>query len=296
MAAAFLFPRQTPRRTFEDTHTRRETGIETYLRDVNKVPLLSPEQEKLLATKVRKGDKAAREEMIKANLRLVVSIAKTYVNRGLSFLDLIEEGNLGLLKAVERFDPGRDCKFSTYATWWVKQAIRRALVNTAKTVRIPSYMVEMIAKWKSTSVELAARLGRRPHVHEIAQEMNLPTESYEILKQALVTSSSSARPLSLEVMWSGRDGLADQQISPVEAAVVSEGDMKHIQGLLDAIEEREAEVLRLRYGLVDGEPLTLREIGKRLGITRERVRQIEKEALRKLHQQMVRKGATGEDM
>ncbi len=263
---------------------RRETTIETYLRDVNTVPLLTAAEEIDLSTKLRAGDLHAREKMVRANLRLVVSIAKCYVNRGLSLLDLVEEGNLGLLKAVERFDPTKGFRFSTYGTWWIKQAIRRALVNQAKTVRIPSYMVEMIAKWKSTSTELASKLGRPPKETEIRKELALPSESFEILKRTMNSSIANSRPISLELMWASRDAALSDKAFEQKDDTYSQEDMRMVDEILGAIDEREAEILKLRYGLEDGKPLTLREIGERLGITRERVRQVEKQALRKLHQ------------
>lgn len=263
---------------------RRETTIETYLRDVNTVPLLTAAEEIDLSTKLRAGDLHAREKMVRANLRLVVSIAKCYVNRGLSLLDLVEEGNLGLLKAVERFDPTKGFRFSTYGTWWIKQAIRRALVNQAKTVRIPSYMVEMIAKWKSTSTEMQNKLGRPPKETEIRKELALPAESYEILKRTMNSSIANSRPISLELMWASRDAALSDKAFEQKDDTYSQEDMRMVEEILGAIDGREAEILKLRYGLGDGNPLTLREIGERLGITRERVRQVEKQALRKLHQ------------
>lgn len=273
---------------------RRETTIETYLRDVNRVPLLTADEEKELARKIRQGDLHAREKMIRANLRLVVSIAKNYVNRGLSLLDLIEEGNLGLLKAVERFDPTKGFRFSTYGTWWIKQAIRRALVNQAKTVRIPSYMVEMIAKWKSISAELQMKLGRPPKESEIRSTLGLPAESFEILKRTMNSSIANSRPISLELIWSSRDTALSDKVFQQKDETYSQEDMRMVEEILGAIDEREAEILKLRYGLEDGKPLTLREIGERLGITRERVRQVEKQALRKLHQKFAH-GRRGED-
>jgi len=263
---------------------RRETTIETYLRDVNTVPLLTAAEEIDLSKKLRAGDLHAREKMVRANLRLVVSIAKCYVNRGLSLLDLVEEGNLGLLKAVERFDPNKGFRFSTYGTWWIKQAIRRALVNQAKTVRIPSYMVEMIAKWKSTSTEMQNKLGRTPNETEIRRELDLPAESYEILKRTMNSSIANSRPISLELMWASRDPALSDKAFEQKDDSYSQEDLRMVEEILGAIDEREAEILKLRYGLENGKPLTLREIGERLSITRERVRQIEKQALRKLHQ------------
>ncbi|MBI3097114.1 MAG: sigma-70 family RNA polymerase sigma factor, partial [Planctomycetes bacterium] len=177
---------------------KRETAVETYLRDVKEVPLLTAAEEVDLARRIKKRDRRARERMIRANLRLVVSVAKMFANRGLPLLDLIEEGNLGLLKAVDRFDPRRKCRFSTYATWWIKQAVRRALANTAKTVRIPSYMVEMIADWKTTNAALTQKLGRKPQQTEVRRAMRISEEQFEILRKAISASRGSAGPVSLE--------------------------------------------------------------------------------------------------
>jgi RNA polymerase primary sigma factor len=234
----------------------------------------------------------AREQFIKANLRLVVSVAKNYLNKGLAFLDLIEEGNLGLLKAVQRFDPARKCRFSTYATWWIRQAIRRALVNTSKTVRVPSYMVEIIAKWKAVANEFTQKHNRKPDLHEIAEAMDLGSESIEILKRAINASDNFARPVSLDVMWPTNEVADGKEAASPEKAVLSQMDTERIDLLLKTINEREAAVLRLRYGLYDGQPMTLGDIGKKLRITRERVRQIEKIALRKLNKQL---GSNHED-
>ncbi len=159
----------------------RDHGLDTYLAEINEVPLLAPQEEINLAIRIGDGDVEAREHMIRANLRLVVSIAKNYVNRGLSFMDLIEEGNIGLMKAVEKFDPEAGCRFSTYATWWIKQGIRRALVNSVKTVRVPSYMSEIVSKWKTMAMELNYRLGRAPTSSEIAEELELPTANWNVV-------------------------------------------------------------------------------------------------------------------
>ncbi len=243
---------------------------------------MRPEEEKAIAEKVMRGEREAREAMIRANLRLVVSIAKHYLNRGLSFLDLIEEGNLGLLRAVEAFDPGQGNRFSTYASWWIKQAIKRALINKVKTIRIPAYMVEMIARWKQASTQLASRLGRPPTVDEIARQMNLPPERIGMIKRAVGMATTSASQLE-EMDWSLADVLEDRRTKRPDEALFDSYEREVIEKLLGAIDEREARVLRLRYGLEDGRTSTLKQIGEMMSLTRERIRQIEGEALQKLN-------------
>jgi RNA polymerase primary sigma factor len=261
----------------------KEVGIEAYFKDINRIPLLTAAEEKELAKKVRAGDHKAREKMIQANLRLVVSIAKNYVDRGLSLLDLIEEGNLGLLKAVERFDPDEECRFSTYATWWIKQSIKRALIDTVKTVRIPSYMVEIISKWKNLAADLSIKLGRQPFFHEIAEEMKIPPQHLGIIKTALRASNSSSQTISIENMWTLSEILEDKNAKRPEQILLDEVEVETIERLLEAIDERDARILRMRYGLDNGDPMTLKEIGEKVNLSRERVRQIENEALKKLY-------------
>jgi RNA polymerase primary sigma factor len=261
----------------------KEVGLETYFKEINKIPLLTPDQEKALAVKVRNGDVEARELMAKSNLRLVVSIAKNYVDRGLSLLDLIEEGNLGLLKAVERFDPAEECRFSTYATWWIKQSIKRALIDTVKTVRIPSYMVEMISKWKNAAANLTIKLGRQPSILEIAEELEIPPENLGIIKTALRASSSSNQTISIENMWTLSEVLEDKNAKQPDEILFDALEVEMVEKLLSTIDEREAKILRMRYGLFNGDPMTLKEIGERVNLSRERVRQIENEALKKLY-------------
>lgn len=245
----------------------------------------------MLAVRVQAGDLEARERMIRANLRLVVSIAKQYARRGLTLCDLIEEGNIGLVRAVERFDPAQECRFSTYGAWWIKQSIRRALVNTTKTVRVPSYMVEIISKLKSTSAKLEEQLGRQPTVPEIAAEMGLPPENVGLVRRAMRAARDGAQAVSLDAMTAERRDIPDDRAGSPEDDAFDAQEIGQIQGLLDSIDPREAEVLRLRFGLEDRAPLTLRDIGKRLGISRERVRQIESRALQKLHARMTDKPA-----
>jgi len=261
----------------------REVGLEAYFKEINEIDLLTPEQEIELAHRIRAGDPEAREHMTKANLRLVVSIAKYYVNRGLALQDLIEEGNIGLIKAVERFDPAAGCRFSTYATWWIKQAIKRALIDTVKTVRIPSYMVELINKWKNASSALTATLGRKPFFNEVAKELDLDPKNLGILRTALRTTGGSNQTVSLENMWALSEILEDKNVKQPDQILFDSIEIDMIERLLSMVEDREAEILRMRYGLVDGDPMTLKEIGERVNLSRERVRQIENEALKKLY-------------
>jgi RNA polymerase primary sigma factor len=222
--------------------------------------------------------------MIRANLRLVVALAKRYKNRGLSLMDLVEEGNVGLVKAVERFDPAVEVKFSTYGAWWIKQAIRRALVNTARTVRLPSYMVELISRFKAHSLELQESLGHSPSTQEVANDMGLAAESLVLLKRALNASNSPGGAYSLDALLEDRDTLADARQDAPDQAILDAHELQKLQDLLDSIDTREAEILRLRYGLVEEGPMTLREIGERFDVSRERVRQIERRALKKMNE------------
>lgn len=261
----------------------KEVGLETYFRDINRYPLLTKEQEREIAVRVRKGDPDARDQLTKSNLRLVVSIAKHYVDRGLSLLDLIEEGNLGLLKAVERFDPAEECRFSTYATWWIKQSIKRALIDTVKAVRIPSYMVETISKWKKAAANLAVQLGRPPMFHEIAEAMEIPLENTGIIQAAIQASNSASQAISLENMWSLSEILEDKDQKSPHQVLAALLEAETVEELLAQLEERDAKIIRMRYGLDTGDPMTLKEIGERVSLSRERVRQIENEALKKLN-------------
>ncbi len=266
-----------------------ERCLETYLHEINEVPLLNADEEKELGRRIQGGDLEAREHLIRANLRLVVSIAKLYGDRGLALQDLIAEGNIGLMKAAEKFDPAAGCRFSTYGTWWIKQSIRRSLTNTVKSVRVPGYMSEMISKWRSVSQELAYLLGRLPTVEEVAQELEIPQESWPLLKRTIETNGSGSQ-ISLDLLSATQDTVEDERAPNPDDVMVHSDLLAKLDELLTVIDEREATILRLRYGLdPDGEPLTLKAIGKIVGLTRERVRQIEQEALKKLY------GVMGDD-
>jgi len=271
----------------------RDHGLDSYLAGINEVPLLLPEEEIELATRIQRGDQAAREHMIRANLRLVVSIAKNYLNRGLSFMDLIEEGNIGLMKAVEKFDPEAGCRFSTYATWWIKQGIRRALINTVRTVRVPSYMSEIVSRWRATSMELNYRLGRQPTSSEIAEELDLPESNWNVVRDTVQSNSQPNHSMSEDASSVFTDLHEDHQVQSPQEVLFENMELERMHQLLEKLDQREARILKLRYGLGTGESMTLKAIGKKFGLTRERVRQMEQQALQKLQRILARE--FGED-
>ena len=262
--------------------TGAQTPLETYLREINETALLSAEEEKELSNRITAGDGSARDRMVRANLRLVVNIARGYTNKGLPIQDLIEEGNLGLLRAVEGFDPDMNTRFSTYASYWIKQSIKRALINSAKTIRIPAYMVELLSKWRRATAKLDGELGRPPTQEEVAKELQLPKKKLSIVKTAIHLYNMTPQTDEDDGGWTMSDMIADERQKGPEVEMVDADNLKHVYRMLDTMDPREATILRMRFGLDDAEPRTLKEIGESLGLTRERVRQIESEALKRL--------------
>jgi RNA polymerase primary sigma factor len=258
-----------------------QSPLETYLDKINETPLLSAEEEKLLAIRIEEGDIEARDHMVRANLRLVVNIARSYTGKGLGLEDLIAEGNLGLMRAVEGFDPSMNTRFSTYASYWIKQSIKRAVINTGKTIRIPAYMNELLVKWRRATAKLQNKLGRTPTDEEIAASLNLTEKKLNIIKKAISIYNASPLTHTTEGGQWVDERLMDDKASP-ESKLVKEDDLQQVMDLMSQMDKREVAVLRLRFGLDGEEPKTLKEIGECLGLTRERVRQIESEALNKL--------------
>lgn len=270
---------QTTRRR---TSSRVQNPLETYLKEINETALLTAQEEKDLSYRISDGDASARDRMVRANLRLVVNIARAYTGKGLPLQDLIEEGNLGLLRAVEGFDPEMNTRFSTYASYWIKQSIKRALVNSAKTIRIPAYMVELLSKWRRATAKLTDELDRTPTPEEVATELGLPRKKLRIVKKAIQLYNTNPQTDQPDGTWTLGEVVPDDRHKGPDFELLETDNLTHVFKMLDVMDQREATILKMRFGLDDAEPKTLKEIGEALGLTRERVRQIESDALNKL--------------
>lgn len=260
-----------------------DDSVRLYLREIGKIPLLTPEEELALAQKVKSGDKDAKDKMAEANMRLVVSIAKRYSGRGLDFLDLIQEGNTGLLRAVEKFDPDKGFKFSTYATWWIRQAITRAIADQARTIRIPVHMVETINKLLRTQRRMTQELNREPTIEELAKEMEMEPEKIEYvmkIKQDITSLDANVRDDDDDSVLG--DFIEDEDAQSPEESATTQLLKEQVKDMLGVLTEREQKILKMRFGLEDGKSHTLEEVGQEFSVTRERIRQIEAKALSKL--------------
>lgn len=263
---------------------KQETGFLTYLSQLEKTPFLTAKQEKELAILAQAGSKRAKNKLVTANLKLVVKIAASFLYKGLPFQDLIEEGNLGLMHAVDKFDPKRGYRFTTYARWWIMSYIRRALRNSVSTIRLSASLIDIISQWKKTSVRLAQELGREPHYDEVVAKLNLSLYFLRILKRFLRSDYSRKPNVFPGVVSSELKEYSDQDSPEVDGHLMDEADKKLIRKLLSSISAKEAQVLSLRYGLDHNKPpLTLKQIGRKLKVSREYIRQIEEKALQKLH-------------
>ena len=269
-----------------DTASLNGDSLQLYLREIGQVKLLTPDEEIALAKRIKRGDKHAREHMIKANLRLVVKIARDYENLGLPLLDLINEGNIGLMKGVERFDPKKGAKLSTYASWWIKQAIKRALANQSKTIRLPVHVVDKVAHIRRAEMRLREQLDREPTDEEVASELGLDARRVRRYRQASKAPVSLDAPLGDDDTEHVSEVVADPNATLPSERLVYESDNALVQEILATLPDREREILALRFGLADGKERTLEEVGERFGVTRERIRQIQEEALKTIRKKM----------
>ncbi len=269
--------------TMKSYSREEEFSLELYLQDISEINLLTADEEKSLSRRyLKNGDQEAYERLITSNLRLVINIAKKYVSCGLTFLDLIEEGNLGLIKAVERFNPELNIRFSTYATCWIKHSVCRALTEQGHTVRIPSYLKKIISNWKQVDLKLQDELGYHPTTQEIVQRMNVVTKNKDIVKSAIQSQRGLERLQSLHQNTSQRDIIQDNRWKHYPDPVDNQEDTEEIELLLNKLDKRQAEIIRMRFGLGTHPPMTLKEIGEKINLTKERIRQLEHETIAKL--------------
>jgi RNA polymerase primary sigma factor len=266
-----------------------DSGLNRYLREIGRIPLLTPQQEIELAGKIKKGDAAARERMINANLRLVVTIAHDYANLGLPLLDLISEGNIGLTKAVERFDPAKSAKLSSYAAWWIKQSIKRALANQSKTIRLPVHLVDKIAKVRRVSLQMSDELGREPTDDELGEEIGIASENVARLKSLGIRPASLDAPIGDDDSTEFGAVVGDEEAQTPFELLRDKNLRGEVDGLIAVLDSREKKIISQRFGLDGGKPKTLEDVGKNLGVTRERIRQLQNIALAKLRRALSKK-------
>jgi RNA polymerase primary sigma factor len=268
---------------------KSDTGLDRYLREIGRIPLLTPQQEMELAAKIKNGDAAARERMINSNLRLVVTIAHDYANLGLPLLDLISEGNIGLTKAVERFDPAKGAKLSTYAMWWIKQSIKRALANQSKIIRLPVHLVDKIAKVRRVSLQMSDELGREPTDEELGEEIGIASDKVARLKSVGIRPASLDAPIGDDESTEFGAVVGDEEAqTPFE--LLSDKNLRgEVNGLIAVLDSREKKIISQRFGLDGGKPKTLEDVGKDFGVTRERIRQLQNIALAKLRRALSQK-------
>jgi RNA polymerase primary sigma factor len=264
-------------------------GLKRYLQEIGQFPLLTPEQEVELAGKIKKGDAAARERMINANLRLVVTIARDYANLGLPLLDLISEGNIGLTKAVERFDPTKGAKLSTYAMWWIKQSVKRALANQSKTIRVPVHLADKLAKMRRVSLQMSDELGREPTDEELGEEIGIASEKVARLKSVGIRPTSLDAPIADDDSTEFAEVIGDDQAQTPFELLRDKNLRSEMDGLIEVLDAREKKIISHRFGLDGGKPKTLEDVGRDFGVTRERIRQLQNIALAKLRRALSKK-------
>jgi RNA polymerase primary sigma factor len=268
---------------------KSDTGLNRYLREIGRIPLLTPQQETELASKIKKGDAEARERMINSNLRLVVTIAHDYANLGLPLLDLISEGNIGLTKAVERFDPTKGAKLSTYAMWWIKQSIKRALANQSKTIRLPVHLVDKVAKVRRVSLQMSDELGREPTDDELGEEIGIASDKVARLKSVGIRPASLDAPIGDDDSTKFGEMIGDEEAQTPFELLRDKNLRGEVDGLIEVLDDREKKIISQRFGLDGGRPKTLEDVSKDFGVTRERIRQLQNIALAKLRRALSKK-------